>query len=107
MANLTEYLTTKFTKLVMEIANDLGNQADKVAELQNILRALKTPDILVDGASLTLDRLQIMEDGTHRILPAPPVDTCQLEVAKAFGKSNGKRLVTAVSETVEVTADAT
>ena len=86
MANLTEYLTTKFTKMVIEVANDLGNQVDKVTELQNIFRALKNTDILVDGMPLTLDRLQIMEDGTHRILPPPPADTCQLEVSKAFAK---------------------
>jgi hypothetical protein len=86
MANLTEYLTTKFTKMVIEVANDLGNQVDKVTELQNIFRALKNTDILVDGMPLTLDRLQIMEDGTHRILPPPPADTCQLEVSKDFAK---------------------
>ena len=107
MANLTEYLTTKFNKMVMEVANDLGGQVDKVSEIQNILRALKNPDILVDGSPLTLDRLQIMEDGTHRILPPPPADTCQLEVTKSFGKSNGKKVETAVAETVEVTTDAT
>ena len=107
MANLTEYLTTKFNKMVMEVANDLGGQVDKVSEIQNVLRALKNPDILVDGSPLTLDRLQIMEDGTHRILPAPPADTCQLEATKSFGKSNGKKAETAVAATVEVTADAT
>ena len=107
MANLTEYLTTKFNKMVMEVANDLGGQVDKVSEIQSILRALKNPDMLVDGSPLTLDRLQIMEDGTHRILPASPVDTCQLEATKSFGKSNGKKSNTAVAETVEVTADAT
>ena len=113
MANLAEYLTTKFTKIILEITTDLGMQADRVMELQNVLRALKNPDMLVDGSPLTLERLQILEDGTHRIKKPNPglletsVDTCQLEATKTFGRSNGKRLETAVAATVEVTADAT
>ena len=96
MANLTEYLTSKYTKMIGEISTDLGSQVDKVTELQNIFRALKNSDILVDGMPLTLDRLQIMEDGTHRILPPPPADTCQLEVSKTFAKAkNGKEPVNA------------
>jgi len=32
--------------------------------------------------------LQVMEDGSHRILPPPPADTCQLEVSKTFSKKS-------------------
>ena len=78
MANLTEYLTAKYTKMIAEISADLGSQVDRLTEVQNILRALKNPDMLVDGMPLTLDRLQVMDDGSHRILPPPPADTCQL-----------------------------
>jgi len=92
MANLTEYLTTKYTKMIAEISADLGSQVDRLTEVQNILRALKNPDMLVDGMPLTLDRLQVMEDGSHRILPPPPADTCQLEVSNAFDKAkNGTK----------------
>ena len=87
MANLTEYLTAKYTKMIAEISADLGSQVDRLTEVQNILRALKNPDMLVDGMPLTLDRLQVMEDGSHRILPPPPADPCQLEVSKAFDKA--------------------
>jgi hypothetical protein len=78
MANLTEYLTEKHTRMIMEITKDLSDQLDKVANLQNIFRALKNPDILVDLGPLTLDRIQVMEDGNLRVLPMPPapVDTC-------------------------------
>ena len=97
----------KQDEVILELGDELGDTADNLANAQNMVRALKNPDMLVDGSPLTLDRIQIMEDGTHRILPAPPVDTCQLEATKSFGKSNGKRLETAVAATVEVTADAT
>jgi|TARA_R100001086_G_scaffold224693_1_gene142735 hypothetical protein len=92
MANLTEYLTAKYTKMITEMSADLGAQVDKVADLQNMIRALKTPDMLLNGGPLTLDRIQIMEDGNFRILPMPPVpaETCIAEVSKDFGK-NGKK----------------
>ena len=96
MANLTEYLTAKYTKMITEMSADLGAQVDKVADLQNMIRALKNPDILLNGGVLTLDRIQIMEDGNFRILPMPPVpvpptpDTCIAEVSKKFGE-NGKK----------------
>ena len=106
MANLTEYLTAKYTKMITEISADLGAQVDKVADLQNMIRALKNPDLLLNGGALTLDRIQIMEDGNFRILPMPPVpaDTCIEEVSKKFGK-NGKRTETAVAELAEVVND--
>ena len=91
MANLTEYLTTKYTKMIGEITADLGKTADALANAQNILRALKNPDMLVNGASLTLDMVQVMENGDIRVLPpapAPPVDTC---VTAPEPEKNGKK----------------
>ena len=90
MANLTPYLTEKYTKMIEEITNDLGRTADKLAFAQNILRALKNPDMIVDGAPLTLDRMQVMENGDIRTLPPPPEMTCVEEITKEFGK-NGKK----------------
>jgi hypothetical protein len=72
MANLTEYLTTKYTKLIAEITVDLGKTADSLTNAQNIVRALKNPDMMVDGAPLTLDRVQVMEQGDIRVLPPSP-----------------------------------
>ena len=91
MANMGPYLVEKYTKMIEEITNDLGKTADKLALAQNILRALKNSDMLVDGAPLTLERLQVMENGDIRTLPPPPEMTCIEEVTKEFGKRNGKK----------------
>ena len=79
MADLTQYLTTKYIKMIGEITADLGKTADELNNLKNLIRALKTPDALVDGASLTVDRLQVMENGDIRVKPPAPTpitDTC-------------------------------
>jgi hypothetical protein len=91
MANLTEYLTAKFTKMIGEITADLGKTADDLANAQNIIRALKNPDMMVNGASLTLDMVQIMENGDIRLLPPVPTpitDTC---VKAPEPEKNGKK----------------
>jgi len=92
MANLTPYLTEKYTKLIGEVMADLGKTADDLANLQNIVRALKNPDILVDGGTLTLDRVQVMETGDIRVMPPPPAppspDTC----IQGNGKKSEKEL---------------
>ena len=113
MANLTEYLTTKYNRMVGEITKDLSDQLDRVVELGNMIRALKNSDMPVNGGPLTLDRIQVMEDGNFRILPMPPApaDTCTEEVSKEFGKKNGKKdeseAAGAVSEAVGAVSDAT
>jgi hypothetical protein len=75
---------------IKELGRNLGEISSKQAAVQNILRALKNPDIMVDGAPLTLERLQVMENGDIRTLPPPPDMTCVEEVTKEFGK-NGKK----------------
>ena len=80
----------KQSECIQELGVELGNTADQLALAQNILRALKNPDMLVDGAPLTLDRLQVMENGDIRTLPPPPDMTCVEEVTKDFVK-NGKK----------------
>ena len=89
MANLTPYLTEKYTKMISEITADLGKTADALANAQNILRALKNPDMLVNGASLTLDMVQIMENGDLRLLP--PVPTPITETCVKAPEQNGKK----------------
>ena len=90
MADLTQYLTQKYTKMIAEITADLGKTADDLAETQNIVRALKNPDMIVNGfPNLTLDRVQVMENGDIRVIPptpAPITETC----VKAPEK-NGKK----------------
>ena len=91
MADLTQYLTAKYTKMIAEITADLGKTADDLANAQNIIRALKNPDMMVNGASLTLDMVQIMENGDIRLLPPVPTpitDTC---VKAPEPDKNGKK----------------
>ena len=99
MANLTEYLTTKFTKMIGEITADLGKTADDLANAQNIIRALKNPDMMLNGASLTLDMVQVMENGDIRLLPPVPTpitDTCvKAPEPDKNGKKTEKDLVNA------------
>ena len=97
MADLTQYLTAKYNKMVAEITSDLGKVSDDLRNTQNLLRALKNPDALVDGAPLTVDRLQIMENGDIRVMrpaPAPITETCVKEPEKN-GKKDSKELVNA------------
>ena len=98
MANLTPYLTEKYTKMIAEITADLGKTADDLANLQNIIRALKNPDMMVNGSpNLTLDMVQIMENGDIRLLPPVPTpitETCVKEPEKN-GKKPEKELVNA------------
>ena len=98
MADLSQYLTQKYTKMIAEITADLGKTADDLANAQNIIKALKNPDMMVNGASLTLDMVQVMENGDIRLLPPPPApvitETCVQE-PKSNGKKPEKALVNA------------
>ena len=98
MADLTQYLTAKYNKMVAEVAADLGKTADDLANTQNIIKALKNPDMLINRVSLTLDMVQVMENGDIRILPPPPApaitETCVKEPEKN-GKKDSKELVNA------------
>jgi len=99
MADLTQYLTAKYNKMIAEVTADLGKTADDLANAQNIIRALKNPDMMVNGASLTLDMVQIMENGDIRLLPPAPTpitDTCvQAPEPEKNGKKTEKDLVNA------------
>ena len=90
MADLTQYMTQKFTKLIAEITADLGKTADDLANAQNIIKALKNPDMLMNGTSLTLDMVQIMENGDIRLLPPPPAPAITETCVKA-PEQNGKK----------------
>ena len=98
MADLTQYLTQKYTKMIAEITADLGKTADDLANAQNIIKAVKNPDMMVNGASLTLDMVQIMENGDIRLLPPPPApvitETC-VQAPDKNGKKDAKELVNA------------
>jgi hypothetical protein len=99
MADLTQYLTQKYTNMIAEISADLGKTADDLANVQNIIKALKNPDMLINGVSLTLDMVQVMENGDIRILPPPPApaitETCVKEPEK-----NGKKDIKELSNVI-------
>ena len=79
----------KLDEAIEELGSDIGETSRILAEAQNIIRALKNPDMMVNGASLTLDMVQIMENGDIRLLPpqpAPITDRCVQEPQK-----NGKK----------------
>tara|TARA_R100001244_G_scaffold75848_1_gene60355 strand:- start:41 stop:352 length:312 start_codon:yes stop_codon:yes gene_type:complete len=94
MANLqgiNHALRKKIAQLdvvIEELGSELGDTANNLAEAQNVIRALKNPDMVVNGApNLTLEQVQVMENGDIRvILPptAPGPDTCTQE-------KNGKK----------------
>ena len=96
MADLTPYLTAKYTKMIAEITADLGKTADDLANAQNIIKALKNPDMMINGVSLTLDMVQVMENGDIRLLPPPPApaETC-VKAPEQNGKKDAKELVNA------------
>ena len=98
MADLSQYMTQKFTKMIAEITADLGKTADDLANAQNIIKALKNPDMMVNGMSLTLDMVQVMENGDIRLLPPPPApaitETC-VQAPDKNGKKDAKELVNA------------
>jgi hypothetical protein len=90
MADLTQYMTAKYTKMIAEITADLGKTADDLANAQNIIKALKNPDMMINGVSLTLDMVQVMENGDIRILPPPPAPAITETCVKA-PEQNGKK----------------
>ena len=80
---------------IKELGLNIGEVSIKQAFAENIVRGLKNPDMMVNGASLTLDMVQIMENGDIRVIPPPPAhgpDTCSPD---KNGKKPEKELVNA------------
>ena len=84
----------KLDEAIEELGSDIGETSRILAEAQNIIRALKHPDMMVNGASLTLDMVQIMENGDIRVMkpmPAPITETC-VKAPEKNGKKTEKEL---------------
>ncbi len=81
----------KLDEVIEELGSDIGETSRILAEAQNIIRALKNPDMMVNGASLTLDMVQIMENGDIRLLPPPPAPITETCVQAPEPEKNGKK----------------
>jgi len=82
---------------IKELGRNLGEISGKQAFAENIVRGLKNPDMLMNGGSVTMDRVQVMETGEIRLLPptpAPITETCVQEPGKN-GKKDSKEPVNA------------
>ena len=97
MANLRgrihalEKKIAKQDAVILELGDELGDTADNLANAQNMVRGLKNPDMMVNGASLTLDMVQIMENGDIRLLPPPPTPITETCVKAPEPEKNGKK----------------
>ena len=82
---------------IKELGRNLGEISGKQAFAENIVRGLKNPDMLVNGGSVTMERVQVMETGEIRLLPptpAPITETC-VKAPEKNGKKPEKELVNA------------
>jgi len=81
---------------IKELGRNIGEVSIKQAFAENIVRGLKNPDAHMNGGSVTMDRIQVMETGEIRLLPPmPPItETCVKEPDKN-GKKPEKELVNA------------
>ena len=82
---------------IKELGRNLGEVSGKQAFAENIVRGLKNPDMLMNGGSVTMERVQVMETGEIRLKPAEPApitETCVQEPQKN-GKKDSKELVNA------------
>ena len=98
MANLQgiiHALRKKIVKLdlvIEELGSELGDTADNLANAQNMIRALKNPDMIVNGApNLTLEQVQVMENGDIRVIPPPPAPITETCVQAPEPEKNGKK----------------
>ena len=82
---------------IKELGRNIGEVSIKQAFAENIVRGLKNPDMPVNGGSVTMERVQVMETGDIRLrppTPAPITETCVKEPEKN-GKKDSKELVNA------------
>ena len=84
---------------IKELGRNLGEISGKQAFAENIVRGLKNPDMLMNGGSVTMERVQVMETGEIRLLPpkpAPITETCvKAPEPDKNGKKDSKELVNA------------
>ena len=73
MAGEADYLADMYNANLKKVTHDLFETNKQLVYAQNILRALRNPDMLVEGGPMTIDRIQALENGDVTILPPRPV----------------------------------
>ena len=76
---------------IKELGRNLGEISGKQAFAENIVRGLKNPDIILNGGSVTMDRVQVMETGDIRLLPPVPAPITETCVQAPEPEKNGKK----------------
>jgi hypothetical protein len=76
---------------IKELGRNIGEVSIKQAFAENIVRGLKNPDMLVNGGSVTVDRIQVMETGEIRLLPPVPAPITETCVKAPEPEKNGKK----------------
>ena len=87
---------------IAELGGTIDELSRKQAFAENIVRGLKNPDMMVNGGSVTMARVQIMETGEIRLqppMPAPTTDRCVKEPQK-----NGQKPKESSDELANVSA---
>ena len=82
---------------IKELGRNIGEVSGKQAFAENIVRGLRNPDIIINGGSVTMERVQVMETGEIRLkppTPAPITETC-VQAPEKNGKKDSKELVNA------------
>ena len=76
---------------IKELGRNIGEVSIKQAFAENIVRGLKNPDMLMNGGSVTVGRIQVMETGEIRLLPPEPADITETCVKAPEPEKNGKK----------------
>jgi|TARA_Y100000310_G_scaffold191121_1_gene191128 hypothetical protein len=102
MAGDVDYIADMYNANIKKVVRDLFETNRQLAYAQTILRALRNPDMIVEGGPMTVDRIQSLENGDVTILPPKPVipkpaetapnDLCVQEASKN-GSSSKKMAV--------------
>ena len=76
---------------IKELGRNIGEVSIKQAFAENIVRGLKNPDMSMNGGSVTMERVQVMENGDIRLLPPVPAPITETCVQAPEPDKNGKK----------------
>ena len=99
MAAEADYMADMLLTNLKKVTADLFETNKQLVYAQNVLRALRNPNMLVEGGEMTVERIQALEDGNVTILPpwpiipkpaeTSPIDSCVQEPSK---NGNSKKM---------------